>query len=1735
MNKKLFSGAFLGLACLSLTPSLLLSLPTTPEVVAGDVAFSVQDQHTLVVEAADRSIIHYKGFNVAEHETVRFVQPSSSAAVLNRVTGRGASEILGKIQSNGKVFLVNPDGVFFGKESEVNIGSLIASTLDIANEDFLAGKYEFFTPEGVTLGSITNLGTIIAQGDGSVALISQGVQNEGSILVQTGKVVFASAETVTLDFEGDGSMQFAVDGAIEKALIEQAGTIHAQNGQVHLALGQVKDAVRGVINIEGLEVGSTLVQENGIIRLISTSAITANEVAVTAKEGSYVEVRGMIDASSSEAVGGNVYVFADKINMPDAKINASGNLGGGTILIGGDAHGQGSIFTASEAQVGSEATLFADAWLGGSGGKIVVWSNGTTYFDGKASAEGGLFQGHGGFVETSGKIGLALQTGSVSTKAPAGQHGTWLLDPYAIVVSSSGTDTIEAVQNGADVTTTVTINPAVFSDATSNIVLSAMAENGSITVADNTAIVVPNGYGISFEVDPSTGMIYLQDNVAVQTAGGEVAFNGKVTLEGNNVSITTNSGNVIFGSTVEGSSGLSNLSIDAGLEGIVSILNPMGSMSPVGSVDIQAGGINLGSRILTKGKNISVVGPTTLVANSVLDATSGGAYLGGDITFNGAQSTINGPYSLVVESGKGVVLFDADVGKSRNLYSLKVKGAQTYVSGSFEADGNTLIYESPVVIGANVTFTDNGTSGVFFLSTLDSGTAANYAATVNAPIGQAYFVGAVGGGTALSSFTVSASQVVQVSTVRTQTTTGSSTISYSGPVGITVGGNLTAGGGGSYGIITFNNPVLFAPNTGTAVNISLTSGGSTVTASSATIQGAVEGSGNLVITGDNYTQVAFQSNAVNLTSLSVTSVDSITQDSNSAINATGNVTLTPSATAAYNQRLSTAATISTTSGNIALTGGATTATVASNILAGTGNITLTPRGSTPISYQGVLQTDGGTITAAATSGGTTDLSLTGATSVEVGNGSVTFNKVDGAQTLSISGGDVATLTLSGALGSTTPLTSFTAAIGTITQSSTLDTTGNASYTAVVGITNAEDITSSGGSISVTGPMTLTGTGTRTFSASSNISFSTTASTIDGTSGSSLALVITPGTSAVATFGGAIGNLTPVTSLSVTRGSQVNVASSIGATGAIAFTPAVVLTGDSAMSSSASGAITFSSTLNGTKFLNINTGGAVTFAGVVGGSSYLAGLNVTGGSVAVNTSAVNVIGGQTIFNSPVVLGSSATFTNNGLGVSFLGAISSSSGTPTLTVTTPTGIARFVGAVGSTVGSVTVTALDIEQLAAVTPASNASVTYTGYDNILVSANVTTQGTGAIAINNPMSLGTLVTMTTASGNVTLSGVQSGSDGLVISSTSGAVSLNSSSYELSSLTVSTSGAISQASASPISTTGTLSLTSSASTVTTNATLLSTGGNITVSGFSGVSMTSNVTTTGGNVTLTSGSGTITYNGGVISTGNGILTVNNNFALATAATNVDVGSGSATFSGTIDGTQNFSVNGSSIGRLTMSGLVGSGAAPTAVSAQIGNIVQSANLISSGAITYSAATSISMGGNMTSTGGTISSTGPVTLTGAVTYTTTSKNISFIGSESTIDSDSTARALVITSSSSSPGNIRLDGSLGSNSALSALTVTCGGNMLIGSSITTTGAQAYNTNTVLTGPTSMGATGGAITFGSSPGVAGKIDGAQSLFVSSSGTVTYNGAIGSTTPLSSLDTVATSIVVNTSTVKVR
>ena len=130
----------------------LNALPSGEEVRAGEATFS-SDGTCLTIGTSDKAIIEYQQFNIGKGEAVRFVQPSKDSCVLNRVTGGQGSEILGLLGGNGRIFLVNPEGIYFGPDAVVNAGSFLATSLSIRDEDFLNGRWEFVSESN---GAIVN-------------------------------------------------------------------------------------------------------------------------------------------------------------------------------------------------------------------------------------------------------------------------------------------------------------------------------------------------------------------------------------------------------------------------------------------------------------------------------------------------------------------------------------------------------------------------------------------------------------------------------------------------------------------------------------------------------------------------------------------------------------------------------------------------------------------------------------------------------------------------------------------------------------------------------------------------------------------------------------------------------------------------------------------------------------------------------------------------------------------------------------------------------------------------------------------------------------------------------------------------------------------------------------------------------------------------------------------------------------------------------------------------------------------------------------------------------------------------------------------------------------------------------------------------------------------------------------------------------------------------------------------
>lgn len=292
----------------ALSGSLMLALATAAQagpaggaVVAGEGTISRNGVNTTITQSTQGMAINWQSFSIGAGETVRFVQPGSNSVALNRVLGADPSVILGNLSSNGKVFLLNPNGVLFGKGSSVNVGSLVASTMGISDADFMAGNYAF---TGAGAGSIVNQGEIHAADGGYVALMGRSVSNQGVISARLGTVALASGAAVTLDVAGDGMLNVSVDTGAVDALAENGGLIRADGGRVLLTAQAAGNLLHTVVNNTGVIQARTIENRAGTILLLGDM------------QTGTVNAGGMLDASApGGGDGGFIETSAANVNV----------------------------------------------------------------------------------------------------------------------------------------------------------------------------------------------------------------------------------------------------------------------------------------------------------------------------------------------------------------------------------------------------------------------------------------------------------------------------------------------------------------------------------------------------------------------------------------------------------------------------------------------------------------------------------------------------------------------------------------------------------------------------------------------------------------------------------------------------------------------------------------------------------------------------------------------------------------------------------------------------------------------------------------------------------------------------------------------------------------------------------------------------------------------------------------------------------------------------------------------------------------------------------------------------------------------------------------------------------------------------------------------------------------------------------------------------------------------------
>ena len=256
------------------------ALPTGGNITNGN-AQVVRSGNTLNINQRSQNIsARWNTFDIGRNATVNFRQPNRSSVAVNQVRDRNASEIAGRLNSNGQVFLLNPNGVVFSRTAQVNVGGIVASTLDINNRDLQnslrTGRY-ILSGSPNSRARVENQGSITTRSGGTVALIAPRVINTGSIRTPNGKTLLTSATQVTLALQNGSLTRYQIDRGALQSLVNNRGTIVANNGSVYLTGLEQNRLRRAVVNNSGVIRANRISLNNqGRITLVSTGPGNGN-------------------------------------------------------------------------------------------------------------------------------------------------------------------------------------------------------------------------------------------------------------------------------------------------------------------------------------------------------------------------------------------------------------------------------------------------------------------------------------------------------------------------------------------------------------------------------------------------------------------------------------------------------------------------------------------------------------------------------------------------------------------------------------------------------------------------------------------------------------------------------------------------------------------------------------------------------------------------------------------------------------------------------------------------------------------------------------------------------------------------------------------------------------------------------------------------------------------------------------------------------------------------------------------------------------------------------------------------------------------------------------------------------------------------------------------------------------------------------------------------------------------
>lgn len=685
----------LSAAALMLAASTAAALPTGAQIVHGTAGINTVGT-TMTITNSPNTIINWQGFSIAANEATHFIQQSAASAVLNRVVGGNASQIYGTLQSNGKVFLINQNGILFGAGSTINVNGLVASTLNLTNEDFLAGKMKFSGE--LTAGKVVNEGTITTPTGGSVYLIAPNVENSGIITAPNGDILLAAGKEVLLVEKDNPEIATVVTAPEGQAL--NLGTLTANAGRIGVYGSIVRQ--KGIISANSAvqdASGKIYLKATKEVTVAAGSKTTANgtsggNITMQALEGTTL-VSGTIEAKGAGTKGGTVQLLGQQVGLIDqAKVDVSGITAGGTVLVGGDYQGKNAAVQNAQANyMGKDAVIKADATNNGNGGKVILWADDVTRAYGSIFARGGANGGDGGFVETSGKGYLDFNA-YVSTLAPHGKAGSLLLDPTNIWIAVDQASATAAGMSGTDNSADI-IAPSIFATGSVNdsflgtSTLTTALQSSSVTVSTTNAS--GSGAGNITLVDSLTGLSNMGANTLTLTADNNININAEISGSTVAPAIVMNAGGIL---SINGNITVDNsVSLSAGTINIGNTANSTINITGGGFTAVSQTGFNLGTGSFT-----GSVSATSVV--SIYNQVSGGINIGSNGTLNSNNASLNftemkggALLSGSINAGTGTITMvsDSTGTVSQTTGTITAAGLKLQGTGSFSLLGTNAV------------------------------------------------------------------------------------------------------------------------------------------------------------------------------------------------------------------------------------------------------------------------------------------------------------------------------------------------------------------------------------------------------------------------------------------------------------------------------------------------------------------------------------------------------------------------------------------------------------------------------------------------------------------------------------------------------------------------------------------------------------------------------------------------------------------------------------------------------------------------------------------------------------------------------------------------------------------------------------------------------------------------------------------------------------------------------------